>query len=437
MGKCVPTEVFHIQNDKVVISGQLTQGIQPLSRFEDNIREIFLLNGSDTFDYDSKVRVIIGQGGNNTMIEVKEYNVFSMKDANHDSIVIIDNPDDKNVIDYQGQLYALAVDCSYKDIKVEKLEKKDDGFCLLENVEMKKFIVFSDKFTDKFTDDQVVPRYFDFSHQTVEIQNSDDPGLSPQENNIKNIKSALDEALPFTEEWKRVIEYYNIVMKYSLPFKTLNCFRAIAKSPELLTKMALTLSQSSSITKDDFHTGLSRFEGEFAIAWHWISNEYWDSSSGWFLQDFSELVIQNLIKSLFESRKSLLLYTLNTVPEEAINILINNVRNHIPVQAPTRNQINDIRAKLGANKNFPDNLIFIPGNWKRLFPNALDGQLPIYVRALLISPVKAALTLTGKDNSLWEDKNLKMRRTINFYRQFLPAEYAEILLCMVKRINQN
>lgn len=42
------------------------------------------------------------------------------------------------------------------------------------------------------------------------------------------------------------------------------------------------------------------------------------------------------------------------------------------------------------------------------------------------------------DISLWnEDENsLQMRRAINFYRQFLPDEYAEILLQMVKLIHQ-
>lgn len=438
MGQKVPTKVFHLQNDKIVISGQLIQGIYSLNRFEDNIREMFLLNGSDPFDVDSMVRVVIGLGGNNKMIEVNEYNVFSRQIVKNGPIVIIDNLEDQNIIDFNAQLYALAVDCPCEEIRVEKLEKRDDGFFLKDGVKLNKFIVFSDKFSEKFTDDQVVPRFFDSSSQTDKNLDSENYSLKPQEINIKNIKASLEEAPAYTEEWKKVIEYYITVLKYSLPFKTMNCFRAIAESPLLMVKMALSLSQSARIIKEDFLFGLSRFEGEFAVAWHWINSEHWDNAMEWFMLDFPSSMIPNLWISLSENRMSLLSFTLNPVSNADLVYLSNKAITVNPIHPPSRLRIQEIRSKLGSNTNFPNNLIIIPDNWTCLFPNAMDCQLPIYIRALLVSPVKAALAMTGMDESLWiEDEiHLKMRRTINFYRQLLPEEYADIFMCMVKQINK-
>jgi hypothetical protein len=436
MGQSVPTKVFHLENEMTVVSGILPVGIHSLSSFEDDIREVFLHNGSDPFDSESKVRIIIGQGGNIKRIEVKEYNVFSMQKTPNGPIVIVDNREDQNILDFQGTLYALAVDCPCEEIRVEELVKKEDGFHLKEGSALNKFIVFTDKLVSNPKGEQVVPRFFNNSKDDNLVLDPLNSLLTPQEVNIKNLLTSLEQASAFSEEWNKVITYFDIAQKYSLPFKTLNCFRAISQSPLLMVKMALTLCQSTNITRDDFLAGLSKYEGEFAIGWHWIKFEYWNQASEWLCEKIPENLVSVLFISLFESRKLLLSYTLNVYPETSLTVLLKIPNDKNPVFPPSRIKVNEIREKLGGNTNFPNILILIPNEWKVLFPFAMDRELPIYVRALLISPVKAALAITGKDDSIWNEDNLKMRRTINFYRQFLPVEYLELFTCMIRRIYQ-
>jgi len=430
MGQNVDTKVSHYKNPKVKISGQLSPGIHSLSRFEDNIQEMFLLNDSDPFDKESQVMVKIGD----KVVYIKEFNLFSKEDKKNDTIFIVDNYDDNNIKDYNERLFGIAVGCSSDKIVVEELVKKSyEGFFLKEGTALEKFILFS----DKLADEQVVPRYFDFSRDSVEIEKKETTGLRPQEINILEIKSSLENSPAFdqdfriSEEWEKVILYYNIVINYSLPFKTLNCFRAIAMSPSLMVKMIYLLWQSQSVNKDNLLQGLTRFENELAVAWHWIKESDWSESMDWLLLGMPEAF------NCFENRKTFMNYSLNTETGELLNLIVNNERpiNEI-ITAPHKSRIREIREKLGGNENLPDNLVFIPNEWKDLFPLAMDSDLPVYVRGLLLSPVKSALALTGHDDSIWSENDSKMRRTINFYRQFLPAEYAEILLSMVKRILQ-
>jgi len=433
--KKVPAKIFHTQNDISEIESQLEQGIHSLSRFEDSILSMFSLHGSDTFEIESKVRVVIGQGGSNKMIEIKEYNVYTTE--NNGAILVVDNREDSNIIDFNNKLFALAVDCPCEDIRVVELDKRNNEFIFNENDSLNKFIVFSNKLDPNFSKYQVVPRFFDFSRTKNETANFEENELTPQKININNLREALETTSPTSEEWKKVIFYFNIINQHRLPFKTLNCFRAIAQSPLLMAKMVNVLSQSSKVIESNFLEGLTRFEGELGVAFHWISYNYWDSSIEWYVNELPTIIFASVIENIFEKRKLLLTYTLNSVSENDLELLLcKSTKANILTQPPTKFQVQEYQSKLGSNSNQPNNLVIIPDDWMFLFPNAKSKDLNIYVKAFLISPVKAALSLTGKEDSLWDENNLKMRRTMNFYRQFRPTEYSEILICMVKQIKQ-
>lgn len=380
MGQDVVIEISHSQNKKSYISGQLKEGIHNLIRFDDNIREMFLLNGSDPFDSESKVKVKIGKNESEKIIYIKEYNLFSKKGVNNGSIVIIDNREDRNINNFQGQLYALAVDCQCEGITVEELEKKEGGFFLKEGVELNKFILFSDKFSDKFYEDQVVPRFFDFSELKIENIDHEKSEVNPQTANIIKIKKSLEATLAFSDDWNQVVKYFNIVKQYSLPFKTLNCFRAISQSPLLMAKMACHLWLMNIESQQE----LARYENELAVSYHWINEQDWNEAIDWLLFGMPESSINLLIQNVFENKKRLLNYTLNIETGELLNLLSNSTINTKQVQHPTHDQIQRIRAKFGANKNLPSNLILIPDVWKELFPLSMDKNLPTYVRYFIM-----------------------------------------------------
>lgn len=439
----VDTKVFHLKNTETELKDKINQGINSLSRFDDDIKNINNLYGSDTFDEDAIVRIVIGTGGNSKCIDVRDYNVYAKRNVEEKSIQIVNNREEMRPVGFKGKLYAVPVNCTSDNIEVEELINVDNQFVFKEDNEFSQFIVFTDKNDNSFSNDLVVPRFFDFSRKPNNSNNIDIEETNPQERNILEIKSILEKEGKKGEEWKKTIKYFITAVRFNLPFKTFNHFRAIMRCPELTTKMFLVLNQSSevreNISKEEINHAMETFENEFAIAWHWINSEkHWEIAVEWYLYEFPDDIRILILPKVFEQIKELLDYTLLNNSEGLINKLIAETCDE-DVRPPDIATVNSIRAKFGPSQNFPNNLVFIPDEWRQLFPRAMNNEIPIFIRAFLISPVKAALAFTGKDFSIWDlDKNnLKMRRTMNFYRRFNRADYLylfENMVCQIKNM---
>ena len=139
--------------------------------------------------------------------------------------------------------------------------------------------------------------------------------------------------------------------------------------------------------------------------------------------------------------KDLITHTIPGITESDVDLLFNSeqVNSDPRILQPTLLRLQDIRAELGENITLNRQLFNINNRWTFLFSNAMNHNIPPFVRGLLISPLQAALTNAGKDDTLWQNDvvTLNKRRIMNFYRQYKPAIYAEILTNMIKLIRQH
>ena len=100
-----------------------------------------------------------------------------------------------------------------------------------------------------------------------------------------------------------------------------------------------------------------------------------------------------------------------------------------------RFDIQNMRSKIiGRTGNNQDLPMCKVSNSEKFFD--LEGANGYQVTCLL-SPVKAAESLMGKNDDLWkyDDESMKLRRVINFYRSYQSEVYNEILTAVVKKIN--
>ena len=435
----VPFKVYHKENPNVVIRGQLKQGINSLSRFDDDIRKLYDLYGAETFDENSNVRIVLGSGSHSKSVEVRDFNLYAKKEGEFEAIRIVNNRNEMQSVDFSGKLFAVSVNCYHEDIQVVELINENEHFIFNADEKLDKFIVFTDKFNNNRAVDLIVPRYFDFTSNGKDIEAAVS-GLSPQEANILELLVLLEKSGPLDDEWKKVHKYFIIAVNYNLPFKTFNHFRAIARTPGLLAKLFISLSQSNEVKNaiplDYIQNALVLFEQEFAVAWHWLNTKnHWEKAIDWLLSGLPSFLHGSTLISLYRQINELLDHSLFNYRKDLVNRLLSEDCETMAIP-PTISQVNEIRSKLGANQNYPESEIFIHDEWAFLFRNAANSSFPQFIRSFLFSPVKAALAFMGKDLSIWEPENLLTRRVINFYRQLKPNEYLELfenMVCQLKK----
>lgn len=193
----------------------------PLSDFDESIKNLFTLFGTDHTDYDSFVTVKF----NNTLtILVRSFNLtINCNEWKTNKIIRLDN---KAKIEF---LYAMKVDCEYPDeIATFKLEKQGDDFVLPDTVhECNGIIVFSDNFSSV---NKVRPTFLGIAQNT-----------SAFDERLDNIRKEITDAHFNDYCWDKVAVYFQLLISNNLPLKTIDYFRIIAESPLSMAKLSLVL----------------------------------------------------------------------------------------------------------------------------------------------------------------------------------------------------
>jgi hypothetical protein len=437
--------------EPVIIRERIKKGIHSLSLFDEQIQKMFQLYGFNSFDRSSCVRMYFGDGINRKYIEVRRFDLDSF--MNNDGRIFItdstptnsvkfpfmslhiDNDENLTVLnnqkylarkDYFDDILFLPTEVSPDEIEIKKMVKNDGSFSLPENYMHKKIIVFS----DYLAEEKIVPKFYDFGTNI-------DPNVEDRHSlSVKDIerqkKILLLENLYQGSIWRKVMKYFELVMKHQLPFRTLNCFSAIAQSPDLMVRMLFSLSLS--FDKDEWVSGIIKFEKEFASAYHWINADFWNAEFEVLWDSIPEVLKNEICKVCTESQRIVMEATLNTNVEELIcYALQGGLCKNIPTI--NRSDVQEMRSKImgraGNNTDLPKCQI----TDTEMFFN-IEGANGYQVTCML-SPVKAAETLMGKSSELWktEDDIMTIRRTINFYRSYQSDVYNKILLTVVKKIN--
>lgn len=425
----VPLEIFYQKAnsdtpESVVIRERVRKGIHSLSLFEEQVEKMFQLYGFNTFDRSSCVKLYFGNGVNRKHIEIRRFDLDSYMDESN-QIHVLDCVGGKEKY-YVDKLFAVPVNCHSDNIEEYELRKTEAVFGLPISVECCQYILFS----NIHAEEKIIPKFYDFINRIDDDQES--RLLLKTKNVDLYIYNLSAEGIFDGDEWKKVLKYFEIAIKHRLPFRTFNCFSAIASKPELMVKMLFTLCIQ--LDKDDWGRGIIKFENEFAVAYHWISADVWNMVFGGILNTIPEILKLEICKVCIESQRIVLELTLNTKVEGLISYALQGGRCRT-VNSFSRADIQEMRSRImgraGNNNDLPRCHIT---NVQRYFN--LDGATNYQITCLQ-SPVKAAETLMGKGEDLWENNEsaLTMRRTINFYRSYLTDIYNEILINVVMHIN--
>lgn len=390
----------------------------PLSDFEDSIKNLFTLFGTDHTDFNSYITI---EFDNNHSISVKLFNVNILKDSWMNSKRI--NLDNDNNI---NRLLAIKPDCEYPDeIDIIELQKDENGF-FFTNVQedAKGFIVFSD---DNTSQDRLRPTFLPASSEIIDIRSRQD-----------EIRNELCEARFNDFIWDNCIIYFKILTEYNLPFNTLDIFRVIAESPILCAKLAvIMLDHKEIITPEIRNNGLRKFENEFSLAWHWIDYKTWEQSIGWVRKynDIAAFYIKDLLRNSLTNNYEAIeefyrLFSENTIEYEPHLDEQGLIHKYTPYV--------DIQSEDWLIRDANHRIVYprVNQNWQNLFNREYGSA----VRTFLWGPAKAALSAMGLDSEgqeklLWLPVNEIQRRIIFYYWTLNPEAYIELFLTMVKKIN--
>jgi len=415
--------IFHNknkQNQRCFIYNLEKNNEIPLLDFEESINNLFTLFGTDHTDYDSFITVRISD---DYCIFIRPYNVNIDRDEWDRNNIIKLNTDS-----ICNHLYAIKVDCDYADeIDVFELTKQNNDFVLpVNNSEISGIIVFSD---DNISMDKVRPTFLGIVQNTLTM-----------EDRLNNIRNEISNARFIDDVWDKIVIYFRLLIGNNLPLKTIDYFRIVAESPLSMAKLSLILlDHQKDISPDERTKGLLMFEGEFALAWHWIDNATWIQALEWYMgkhDDIAEFYIQDILSNslLNNSDKIRQLYGFISNKTE-LNDYVIDEQEYIRRYA----RYVDIHSDDWLIRNNDKWIIYpkISKIWQCLFTSEYGAA----IRTFLWGPAKAALSAMGKDKDdqgnilLWIPENETQRRIIFYYWKLNSEAYTELFMAIVKKIN--
>lgn len=409
------------EESEVKIKGNISEGITPMSNFEESIRRIYALYVDDYTDSNSYI--LFSMNGINLKIRRYVYNI-EITDLIFRKCLKISHLDIEQNETYKGTLkYVLyGQNLSPNDIMVNLLgeENEKTKFVPDNNNIATAVIVFSDKFDEK----KVIPKVINYDNDN---------------NIVTNWQICLEsERLDSGIHWQSVIRYFEIASEYHLPFKAFGCFNDIVIVPSLLTRFILSMFLAGKT--ELFTSEVSRFEEEFAIGIHWIKQEDWQKAIDCIFDLYPNAnMAMTLMPVFMQYLQEMLSTTLDSDYTDDVKKFISGEFTEESDKF-NRIEVTELRARaVGKNDNNED-LPFIGINLKRkyLMPNAYIGTTG-YQFCLLNSPIKVAEYAFGIGSDIWTDTSehcMEVRRVINFYRMYFTTMYSQIFVRALKILNK-
>lgn len=392
----------------------------PLSDFDESIKNLFTLFGTDHTDYDSFVVV---KFNNTQTVFVRPFNLtINRSEWKVNKIVKLD-------INAKLEcLYAMKVDCEYPDeINAFELKKQGDDFVLPCNIgECNGIIVFS---KDSGSVDKVRPTFLGIAQNIIAF-----------DERLNSIRAEIADARFIDDIWDKVAVYFRLLASNNLPLKTIDYFRIIAESPLLMAKFALVLLDSkNNLTPEERKNGLLAFESEFALAWHWLDVTSWKQALEWYKEKFNEIgdyyirdILTDSLQISLDDATSLYDLVKNNTHSEDFTIseerCIHDYTRYVDIHSEDWLSIDE------------HNWIVYPklaGNWQNLFSKEYGAA----IRTFLWGGAKAALSIIGEDKdkegnkTLWISDNEIQRRIMFYFWKLNPETYTYLFLGMVRKIN--
>jgi hypothetical protein len=407
--------MWNSRRPSILISEVLQEGAVPLRVFEDKINQLYAL--SDAMDSDAEIIFEIVEERINAQAKIREYRVrrynqkIEWEFGENDSLCIRTNP-------VQANLYAVPLDCKNDELILIDLETANGTYVLKKESELEKFIVFARRETNA----KIQPIFISLNRQNELTTPLD------RSQRILALKDELLKASYSEDVWQRFFSYYKICVNNDLPYSTFDILRAICLSSALAAKsfVFLLCNENAGNFADDAH---ERLENDLGFSFHWVNRTHWNEAMEWigcFTNTEVMEIVGPAIKSHFDHQHP------SDQFRKISSYLLQSVTPKIPEGYHLNGRINSIRKLLGSKvlSELPRECPTLPKAYQNIISvNEVNSN----VKILLRSPVAVALSITGIDESLWNEDNEIKRRNVKYSQQLNPDWYSEAInYCLTK-----
>jgi len=416
---------YNSQKPEINIIKGIYHSKEPLREYEELALRLFRL--TDTMDKNSSVTIELIDNHDKIISNyiIKNYNKILRYNYENDRLEI--NINNQNI---DIDLFAIPLDCSAGNIELISLNKTDNEFTFPETVfcVLEKFIVISE--LNNNSSSMLLPCFVSRDKDNLSTT------IDDRQRRIRNNKERLISQNSKQDSWIRVLTYYKICVNNEIPFSTFDIFRAAASNPELSAKLFCFLS----IYNDNANfidSICKELEEDLGFCFHWISKTHWFTAIDWIKESFN---FSENSEELQLIRESILEMISNSEPIgyfDKIADYITKNKLHQSNGFHLNTEILTLRQALGEKvlNELPVVCPQIQEENKHILPVTKETAL---VKILLKVPLAVALSITGKDESIWSNKEEfeTIRRNIQYCQWIAPDWYGKaILYCLNKLQN--
>lgn len=410
---------FHnSEANKIVISEQLIDKFIPLRIFEEKIDQLFSL--SDSMDTQTEILMEIYEVILQRHVFIKKYRIkkYNYEIKSHFDTGILKISTTANNVD----LFAIPLDCSNNYLRLYDLVLVDGFYSINNNNNVTKFIVFNSKESTTY----VKPTFVSLDSNNIK------PSLNDRTLRISEWSQQLLDTNAADEVWKKLLIYYNLCLNQGLQFSTFDIIRAIGFSSEICAKAFVFL-----VCYDESATFLEeaskKLEEDLCFSFHWINKEHWIKAMEWigcFAETNESIQLLTLvcgaINTFFDNLNP------STTFKKVSNYVLKDISNFDITGFHLNTKISELRGSLGERvlTQLPTKCPKILEEYKNILPITEDTSI---IKILLKSPLAVALSIKGKDESIWNSSNEEIRRFIKYSQHLNPEWYSEaIVYCLSK-----
>lgn len=416
LGRKDKTNLLNIRNSirtDVIISKKLGHQATPLISFKDEILRLLYL--ADIMNIDNSVILELSD-------DTEEISI-SYKISGFTDTLNIDNVANNLVsihgLDNNLKLLAVPLNCDLKDISPLYMTRQDKDFIIPKVPYSDEFIVISANEEGR----QIMPRFVSNSSNYV--------GMDKQER-VQKYHDEFNDSNLFNKRWRVLLSYFNICIKYNIPFSTFDQIRAISRSSKIAAKAFLFIGINQSDPEFYIQKHIPKLEKDLGICFHWIKKMDWSKAI-----EETSTYSERLYKNDYRSNLIAMLtayFNFNDLEKVVQHVLNGNTTN----VEPLRNvEIMDFRSQLGAKV-----LAELPRNKPIIFDNY---GIPINnhknISLLLHSPIAVAESIANiqQETSIWGGGEVRneIRRNIQYSHYLDSKFYGRIILQVLQQKIKN
>lgn len=418
-------KLFNTNRPHIKIRKKIPNGITPLREYEEVASQLFRL--TDAMDKETSVTMELIDENDTPLNKyyLKNYNCTLHYYFDDENLIIEFL---ENNTEYLKPI-AIPLDCKLDEITPKDLVVNGEKYTINEE-NLKKFIVVSEY--DKENNNVLLPAFVSSDKNNIPSTKID------RQERIKGNKIELESQNYNEPAWQKVKKYYDICIEYDLPFSTFDHLRASCYTPELSVKMFCFLSMNND--ENFIDSTCQIIEDDLGFSFHWIPKKYWSAAIEWLENGLKHIYEQNDIQIIIQ-RVMLKIQELigSTIPIEwfsKINEFITAER-LIEINGFHLNtEIHKLRQRLGYRvlEELPKQNPHISEEFKHIIPITNENYI---VKIILKAPLAVALSIAGKDESLWSHNEYsdEIRRNIKYVQWISPDWYGKAILYSLSRIN--